>query len=86
MWLGLCCNRQETEVLGRLFQIRKDLKKKLLLNPAHQLCNCKKKVILYNKEEYLAATSEEEICSVGRYNAFLEKHTAETKAEKEAEV
>ena len=41
---------------------------------------------MYNKEEYLGATSKEEICAVGRYNAFLEKHTVETLAEKKEEV
>ena len=40
-------------------------------------------MILYNKEEYLGAASKEEMCRVGRYNAFLEKHTEPAKKEEE---
>ena len=38
---------------------------------------------MYNKEEYFGSINKEKICEVGRYNAFLEKHTAKEEKEKE---
>ena len=38
---------------------------------------------MYNKEEYLGVASKEKLCKVGRYNAFLDKHTAKEEKEKE---